>query len=135
MKSLRPRTTAAALALAVLASSPSRLQAACNLIPGTEKSFSAALGAANRPFAAPGERLELRLRPCDASPGVLADGDDHVVTLVFEPLAGSKRVVVLAADCGGVDLGACTPPGVLSADCIEAPPGTLATRIDVDDGD
>lgn len=43
---------------------------ACNLIPGTEKTFSATLGSTNRPYAAPGERLELALRPCDASPGI-----------------------------------------------------------------
>jgi hypothetical protein len=98
------------LALAVLLASATRLHAACNIFPGTEKSFSAALGASNRPYAAPGERLELHLRPCDASPGFLLTGTDHVVTLVFKPLSGTnRRVVVLAASCGGVDLSACSP--------------------------
>jgi hypothetical protein len=32
--------------------------AGCNLIPGTVKTFDGAVGAANRPFAAPGERLD-----------------------------------------------------------------------------
>jgi hypothetical protein len=32
-------------------------RAACNLFPGTVNSFGSTLGAANRPFAAPGETL------------------------------------------------------------------------------
>src|SRR5262245_1322538 len=60
---------------------PSTARAACNLIPGTEKSFAGTLGATNRPYSAPGERVELRLRGCDASPGFLLQGADHVVTL------------------------------------------------------
>ena len=43
--------------------------AICNLIPGTSKTFNSTLGATNRPFAAPGERLELAVRTCDTSPG------------------------------------------------------------------
>ena len=111
--------------------------AACNLIPGTEKTFSATTGSTNRPYAAPGERLELALRPCDASPGFLPTGGEHVVTLVFKPLGGGNtRVVTLAANCGAVDLTACSnAPGVVSATCVTAMPGTLATRIDVDRGD
>jgi len=72
--------------------------AACNLIPGTAKSFNAALGATNRPFAAPGERLEVTLRDCDtASPGLGANAADHVVTVVFQPATGPKHAVVLTA--------------------------------------
>jgi hypothetical protein len=111
--------------------------AGCNLIPGTEKVYGGALGATNRPYAAPGERLELQLRPCDASGGFLPNGADHVVTLVFTPPGGgSRRVVALAANCGAVDLSACSAaPGVLSATCVTANPATLTTRIDVDRGD
>ena len=43
------------------------VQASCNLIPGTAKTFNATLGATNRPFAAPGEAIELLVRPCDAA--------------------------------------------------------------------
>jgi len=123
------------LTLAILAAGARPLHAACNLIPGTEKSFSAALGATNRPYAAPGERLELKLRSCDASSGFRPTGTDHVVTLVFQPLTGSKRVVVLAANCGDVDLAACTPPGVATATCVTASPSDLTTRLDLDSGD
>jgi hypothetical protein len=130
------RTPRIVAAIVATMASAADVHAACNLIPGTEKSFSAALGATNRPYAAPGERLELRLRPCDASPGFLPTGDAHVVTLVFKPAAGGTRVVALAANCGAVDLAACSAaPGVLSATCMTAAPGAIVTRLDVDRGD
>ncbi len=111
-------------------------RAACNLIPGTARTFNATLGAVNRPFAAPGERFELRLRTCDDSSGFVASGADHVVTLAFKPSSGGDtRVVVLAADCGAVDLGPCSgAPGVVSATCHQVT-NELATRVDLDDGD
>ncbi|HEV7735161.1 MAG TPA: hypothetical protein VGR62_23525 [Candidatus Binatia bacterium] len=109
-------------------------QAACNLIPGTAKTFDAALGATNRPFAAPGERLEVRLRACDASPGFLPSGSDHVVTIVFKAPGGTNRIVALATDCSGIDTAGCaTAPGVTSAVC-QTTPG-LETRTDLDLGD
>jgi len=120
---------------ALLGATPSA-RAACNLIPGTEKTFGSVLGAANRPFAAPGERLELRLRRCDASPGFLQSGDDHVVTLAFKAPSGDTRIVVLAADCSEVDLAPCgAPPNVVSATCRQVAAGELATRADLDEGD
>jgi hypothetical protein len=122
--------------LTVLAAAlPARTEAACNLIPGTAKSFDAVLGATNRPFAGPGEPLEIRLRPCDAgSPGFLPFGDDHVVTIVFKAPGGANRVVALATDCLGVDTATCEgAPGVTSAVC-HATPG-LVTFDDVDAGD
>jgi Tol biopolymer transport system component len=69
--------------------------AGCNLIPGTAKTFNATLGATNRPFAAPGERLELRTRPCDTTSALAAS---DVVTIVFQPPTGSPHAVVLTAD-------------------------------------
>lgn len=75
------------------------VHAACNLIPGTAKTFNGTLGATNRPFAAPGESLEVRVRPCDTtSPGLTATAADQVVTVVFTPPAGSRHAVVLTAD-------------------------------------
>jgi polysaccharide deacetylase family protein (PEP-CTERM system associated) len=109
--------------------------AACNLIPGTAKTFNSVLGATNRPFAAPGEPLEIRFRSCDTgSPGFLATGAEHVVTIVFEAPDGTERVVALATDCTGVDTATCAGlPDVDSAVCLPAP--GLATRIDVSSGD
>jgi Tol biopolymer transport system component len=69
--------------------------AGCNLIPGTAKVFNATLGATNRPFAAPGERLELRTRPCDSTSALAAN---DVVTVVFQPPTGSPHAVVLTTD-------------------------------------
>jgi len=125
-----------ALALALVLVIPMEARAACNLIPGTEKTFGSTLGAANRPFAAPGERLELRLRTCDTSSGFLANGTDHVVTLAFKPASGVNRVVVLAANCGAVDLTPCSSaPGVVSATCVQVTASELQTRLSVDQGD
>ncbi len=104
-----------ACALLALAPSPSVVpdaQAACNLIPGTEKTFNSSLGATNRPFAAPGERVELRTRVCDPPAAAFgAAASDQVVTVVFTPPSGPRHAVVLtaAADCSVVapDLPAC----------------------------
>lgn len=130
----RPRMLAVQVAMVASLAPAIDLHAACNLIPGTAKTFSSALGAVNRPFAAPGERVELRARKCDASPGFSASGSAHVVTLMFKPTSGgNRRAVVLAANCGAVDLAPCSAaPGVVSATCVQATPGTLSTRIDVD---
>src|SRR5262245_5442126 len=96
------RARAVTVRLAVLlplCASADRAQAICNRIPGTSKSFNADAGAANRPFAAPGERLEVALRACDsASPGLTATAADHLVTVVFQPPTGAANAVVLTAD-------------------------------------
>lgn len=81
-------------------------RAACNLIPGTSKTFNSTLGASNRPFAGPAERLEVRLRPCDDPvPGLGATPGDNLVTVVFRPPGGVTHAVVLtsAATCAAVD--------------------------------
>ncbi|MCC6764982.1 MAG: PD40 domain-containing protein [Deltaproteobacteria bacterium] len=79
--------------------------AGCNLIPGTAKAFNGALGATNRPYAAPGERLEVTMRNCDAtSSGLTVNATDHVVTVVFQPPSGPRNAIVLtaAADCDAI---------------------------------
>src|SRR5215470_3241009 len=77
--------------------------AVCDVIPGTQGTFRSALGVVDRPFARPGDTVELRLDPaCDgASPGLSAAPADHVVTLLFQPPAGPRNAVVLAPDCLG----------------------------------
>ncbi|MBY0277560.1 hypothetical protein K2Z84_19680 [Candidatus Binatia bacterium] len=136
MQNLLKVLVAMAAAATVSATATRPASAACNLIPGTEKTFNATLGATNRPFAAPGEQLELRRRYCDAGSGFLPDADDHVVTFAFKPSPGAVRIVVLAADCAKVKLAACSSaPGVLSATCRQATPGDLQLRTDVDLGD
>ncbi len=79
-------------------------ESACNLIPGVRPLFDGAQGQTNRPFAAPGERIEVSLRNCDSSLGLSALETDHVVTILFTPPAGNPTAVILTAeaDCAGL---------------------------------
>jgi len=81
-----------------------RAEAACNLIPGIRSAFDGAQGQTNRPFAAPGERVEVSLRTCDVSAGLGAANTDQNVTVRFQPLDGPPSAIVLtaAADCSGL---------------------------------
>jgi len=82
----------------------SRSEASCNQIPGTSNNFRGSGGSLDRPFAAPGDRVTVRLSPaCDArSPGF--DGEaSPVVSIVFTPPAGARNVVVLAASCTALE--------------------------------
>jgi hypothetical protein len=108
-----------------------RADTACNLIPSASTTFRGTLGATNRPFAAPGDFVEVAVSPtrCDvASPGLSANAGDQVVTLVFRPLAsGPRRVVVLTTACGAVKLQSCAAtPGVAAVACVQADSTGLA---------
>ena len=109
--------------------------AICNVIPGATERFRGALGTADRPFAMPGDLVELSLEPgiCDGEttafieqPGGTTPADDYRVTLVFTPQQGAKRAVVLATDCS--QLGPTSPAitscnaqlGGGTATCVQA---------------
>lgn len=126
--------TALVALLAAISAAPDA-NAACNLIPGTSRTYDAVLGATNRPFAGPGEQLEIRLRPCDTeSPGFLPAAGDQVVTIVFKAPDGTDRVVALADDCTGVNVAACAATsGVDEAYCKTT--SSIETFNDVDAGD
>jgi hypothetical protein len=88
----------------------------CNVIPAATRDFRAATGSANRPFASPGDYVEVRVRPgvCDAeSTGYVdldSDGqraDDQVVSVLFVPPQGAPHAVVVAPSCAGVDVAGC----------------------------
>lgn len=106
------------LAVCGIALAASDARAMCNVIPAATQDFRAALGSVNRPFAGPGEFVEIRVRPaiCDsASTGFVdvdRDGsksDDHVVTVLFvPPNGGTPNAVVLAENCDTIDLTTCT---------------------------
>jgi len=91
--------------LLLLAASPRPADANCNVIPGTTNTFRAALGEADRPFAMPGDFVELRVRPavCDAASRGVADHDgngtidgrDVLVTVLFEPPGGGAQNAVV----------------------------------------
>ncbi len=119
---------ALALAVGAIALRPAVARAGCDLIPQAQPIFRGALGTLDRPFAGPGDFVEVHVRPpiCDqASAGLPASVDDVVVTLLFEPLSGPRRAVVLTtqscADVGlGQQLAACdATPGVASVTCVQ----------------
>src|SRR5438876_965293 len=118
------RVAAGPLLVALLVSTGAdRARAACNLIPGTTKTFSATLGATDRPFAAPGESLEVALPP----PGFGGSATDYVVTVLFTPPNGPHNVVVVAADCAALEAErqACERRSdVNGATCRSVDPGT-----------
>src|SRR5690349_4290154 len=117
-----------------------RADAACNLIPSAAKTFRSSLGATNRPFAAPGDFVEVSVDPfdCDAaSPGLALDPLQEVVTIVYTPAApATRQLVVLAADCtSGAIAGkikACQKLAGFTAPiaCVSQPTAGLATRVD-----
>ncbi len=99
------------LVVCVLLLLPHQAYAGCNLIPGQRGQFVSALGVVDRPFAGPGEPVEVSVRECDASPGLAATAAAHVVTVLFTPPAGPTNAVVLTAapDCSALtpQLAAC----------------------------
>lgn len=84
--------------------------ASCNLIPGAEPVYRGAIGATDRPFAAPGEPVELILQSCDDS-AFGSSAADHVVTVTFEPALGGRTAAILTTgDCSAIDpfIASCT---------------------------
>ena len=134
MAHLVQRMAAAAViaALAVSAAFPPAARAACNVIPSASTAFRGALGSTDRPFAGPGDFVEIRVRPeiCDGtSAGIQPSAGAHTATLIFTPPAGGPRnVVVLSTNCAAIegDRLACeAAPDVASAVCLPAA-GSLA---------
>lgn len=82
------------------------VDASCNLIPSTLRTFRGAQGAANKPFAAPGDFVEVNpiAGSCTATVNPLdppATSADFDVTVVFTPPEGGPaRVVFLTENCG-----------------------------------
>lgn len=116
MKRLAGLVTALAVVVAEHA------DAGCNLIPSAQITFRGAVGSADRPFAGPGDMVELRARAevCDAaSVGFSATPADEVVTFLFTPPGGATNIIVVANDCTDIDAQpAC--PGAASRRCQDA---------------
>jgi Tol biopolymer transport system component len=103
------RLRALVLALGLVALRPVVAKAGCDLIPQAQPIFRGTLGTLDRPFAGPGDFVELHVRPtiCDqASPGLPASVDDLVVTLLFEPNGGGpqRAIVLTTQSCADTDL-------------------------------
>jgi hypothetical protein len=102
-------------------------EASCHLFPGVERTYSSALGSANRPWAAPGESIEVRHRSCDtqgAAPALM--GRDNLVTVAFlEPEMTGASLVILADRCdeGLIErvAGCRAAKAVENAVCVEVP--------------
>src|SRR5262245_59653021 len=92
-----------ALGLGVLVLGGARnVRPACNLIPSATKTFRSTAGSTNKPFAAPGDYVEVAVRPARcvvASPGLGGMATDHLVSVVFTPPSnGTRRVAFLTTD-------------------------------------
>jgi len=122
---------------------PSVAPAGCNLLPQAQPIFRGALGTLDRPFAGPGDFVELHIRPtiCDhTSPGLGTDPSNLAVTLLFTPTGGPKRAVVLTTQsCSDpalvAKLNACsTTPGMSAGgiSCVHMNPldADIVTRND-----
>lgn len=92
----------ALLATLVVSASARAARAACDVIPAAETTFRSTLGQTSRPFAKPGDWVELSLDArCDgaSSPGFTGSSEQHVVTFVFRPPSGPRNLVTLARSC------------------------------------
>jgi hypothetical protein len=135
-------TRAHLLAAAVLVAGAGHARASCNLIPSATQTFRSSLGAANRPYAAPGDIVTLSVDPtrCDVTSAGLPtlNAADYIVTVVFTPPNNGQRHVVYlmpgppgtcAAETSRIQ--ACEgAPKVASVTCME-----VASGVDVFDRD
>ncbi len=89
------------LALAYILLGTSSTHASCNAIPGATRTFRGAAGFVDRPFAGPGDFVELRpnLTCSPDTPAFASVASENIVTLVFRPPSGESNVVILATDC------------------------------------
>ncbi len=98
--------------------SPGRAHASCNQIPGATTTFRGRIGTLNRPFAAPGEIVQVRVSPaCDAGHELPAN---PVVSVFFLPQNAAPSLVVSAADCSGMEseIRRCADRGLRNVQCI-----------------
>src|SRR5438128_701292 len=80
---------------------PTTARPACNLIPQAQPAFRGALGTVDRPYAAPGDFVDVYARQvfCDGtSPGIGLSSSQNEITLLFTPTAGPKSAVVITTD-------------------------------------
>jgi cysteine-rich repeat protein len=103
---------------AALAASPA--SAICDVIPGAAAEFRSALGATNRPYAGPGDFLEVAVRAAvcdDESTGLATLATDNLVTVLFTPTGAPVSAVLVASDCGLLGAGTCVGGSVPGAPC------------------
>jgi hypothetical protein len=127
-----PRRVGGALGLAGLVlglATPPAAEAACNLIPQTTKTFDSVVGTTTRPFAAPGELIEVAVRPCDStSAGLTTTASDHVVTVLFTPSGSAARnaMVLTAGTCSALSSELTTCQSQLGGGQVQCVEGSAA---------
>jgi hypothetical protein len=109
----------AVLAASLLAVSEAR--ASCNVIPPTDRAFPSTIGSVSRPFARPGDHVELTL---GATPFFAPNAGGNVVRLRFSPPGQAET---------SVDLPACTAATCELSDC--SPAGCRRLRFTFPDTD
>lgn len=109
--------------LALLMPADHRADASCNQIPGTTNNFRGALASLDRPFAAAGELVEVRLSPaCDA--GRSFSGAE-VVWVMFTPPAGPASLLAISTDCSTVERNREQCAGLDRLAVLACVPGTI----------
>lgn len=75
-----------------------RAVAACNAIPSAIQSFRGAMGSIDRPFAGPGDWMDLGPDSCRNPGGLIGDADQFNVTVLFDPPMGSRTLLLLTPE-------------------------------------
>ena len=88
---------------------PIEAGASCNQIPGVSNSFRSSRGTVNRPFAGPGDVVEVRLGPTCEGDSTFETPSGIAVSVHFTPPAGPRQIVVLGSDCAerAAEIAAC----------------------------
>lgn len=87
------------LIVAVCDLPPTGADAACNVIPPAIQPFRAIIGSVDRPFAGPGDWVELSADPCEQRAGITDPVEQLVVSVLFTPPhGGPATAVILTAD-------------------------------------
>lgn len=85
------------LLLSFVAASP--VAAICDVIPQVKTITRGAMGGIDRPFASPGDPVELSVDTGGCDSAVFAD--DVLITFLFKPQSGSRHAVVVSSEVGG----------------------------------
>lgn len=120
-----PQHSRLAAGLLVVGISTGHAGAACNVIPPAIQPFRGTVGAVDRPFAGPGDWVEMSSTNCTAGTPLAGAPTDFVITLSFQPPSGaapSVLVLVPDGDCEGSEAIASL------AQCRAALPATAAVH-------
>lgn len=72
-------------------------RAACNVIPPAIQPFRASVGTIDRPFAGPGDWVELGADACSGTRGFVDDATGYDETFVFTPPGAARRTIVVSS--------------------------------------